>query len=527
MRRADLPRSNLAEPRIPGRSEGRVAAVSAARPRRDRSFVSLARVGAALASLSAASPAAAQSPPEAPEKLSVGDWQLSPSLQVRVRGEYRRDAPDLGGTDFFGRQSPRVRDQWVVLERSRVGLGAERGAVRAQITLQDARALGSPAPTARLADERGIGRFEPYEAYAEMRSSGARPNYLRLGRQAVQWGEGRLVGTADFSPSGRSLDAARGHLALGSFDFEALAVILEVPGPLGAAFTDTAGPETSGVQLYGLSASYQVAPLLRVEAFGLARVSRSNGAELDGSRFAASRLAGERFTAALRVSGDGKGWTYGAEGAYQFGAASSLAIGGTDISAWAAAAHVSKTLEELVFTPNFRVAGSYASGDDRKGVYKQFDPLLADPQRFHGQMDLFGWSNMMDVAGRAQIQPATHTSVALEYRWARLAQARGEWIGSYLGAVGSASVPPLVATTPAPPGPSGSETDLGHELDVVVSYRPWTPLELRAGWSGLLLGDGAKATMAAHARGSRLANGAISPANIAQYAYLQATLTMP
>ena len=499
--------------------------------RRPRGVAAIARRGArfglGLGLLLAAAPAAAQSPPPAPEKLSVGDWQIAPLLEVRVRGEYRRDAPDLGGLDFFGRQSPRVRDQWVVLERSRLGLGAERGAVRAQITLQDARALGSPAPTSRFAGARGLGRFEPYEAFAEMRSSGARPHYLRLGRQAVVWGEGRLVGNADFSPSGRSLDAARGHLAFGDFDFEALAAILEVPGPLGSAFSDTAGPSTSGVQLYGLTAKWTIDPLLKVEAFGLARVSRSNGAELDGSRFAASRLAGERFTTALRVSGDAKGWNYGAEGAYQFGAASSIAIGGTDISAWAAAAHVSKTIEQLVFTPTFRVAGSYASGDDRKGVYKQFDPLLADPQRFHGQMDLFGWSNVMDVAGRAEVVPWADTSIALEYRWARLAQGRGEWIGGYLTAVGSGARPPLVTTTPAPAPRAGNETDLGHELDVVFRYRPWLPLELRAGWSGLLLGDGAKATMVAHARGARLSNGAISPANIAQYAYLQATLTVP
>jgi hypothetical protein len=483
---------------------------------------------AGLGPIVVAAPAEAQSPPPAPEKIAVGDWQLSPLLEIRARGEYRRDAPDLGGLDFFGRPSERIRDQWVVLERSRLGLGAERGAVRAQITLQDARALGSPAPTARSAGARGLGRFEPYEAFAEMRSSGARPQYLRLGRQAVVWGEGRLIGNADFAPAGRSLDAARGHLAFGNFDFEALAAILEAPGPLGAAFSDTAGPSTSGVQLYGLTAKWTIDPLFKVEAFGIARVSRSSGAELDGSRFAASRLAGERFTAALRVSGDANGWTYGAEGAYQLGAASSLTIGGTDIAAWAAAAHVSKTVEQLLFMPTFRVAGSYASGDDRKGAYKQFDPLLADPQRFHGQMDLFGWSNTMDVAGRAQIVPWTDASVAFEYRYARLAQGRGEWIGSYLTAIGSSTPPPLVTTTPAPIGrPSSNETELGHELDVVFAYRPWVPFELRAGWSGLLLGDGAKAIMVAHARGSRLPNGAISPANIAQYAYLQATLSMP
>ncbi len=476
-----------------------------------------------------ASSAEAQQPPAAPEKIAVGDWQLAPSMEVRVRGEYRRDAPDLGGLDFFGRLTPRVRDAWVVMERARVGLGAERGAVRAQITLQDARALGSPSPNARFVGSRGIGRFEPYEAFLEMRSSGARPHYLRLGRQAVVWGEGRLVGDADFGPAGRSLDAARGHVALGNFDFEALAVVLEMPSTLGTAFGETAGPATSGVQLYGLSAGWTIDPLLKIEAFGLARIARSRGAELDGSRFAAARLSGERFTAALRVSGEAKGWSYGAEGAYQLGTASSIALGGADISAWAAAVHVQKQVDQLLFTPTFRLAGSYASGDDGKGAYKQFDPLLADPQRFHGQMDLFAWSNMVDVAARAQVVPWTDTTLSLEYRYARLAQSRGEWIGSYLTAIGSNVVPPAIPTTPAVPLPrvGAGEEELGHELDVVFTYRPWLPLELRAGWSGLLLGDAARSIMSAHARGERDAQNTFAPADIAQYAYVQATLSMP
>lgn len=471
--------------------------------------------------------AAAQSPPAAPEKLAVGDWQISPSVEVRVRGEYRRDPPDHGGLDFFGRSSPYVRDAWGVMERSRVGLGAERGAVRAQVTLQDARVLGSSATSTPFGAARGPGKLEPYEAFLEARSSGARPHFVRIGRQAVVWGEGRLIGKADFAPAGRSLDAARGHLALGNFQLEALAAMLEAPGAVGAAFGDTSGPSTSGVQLYGVTVEWALDPLLSLQAFGLARISRSRGAELDGSKFAAARLAGERMTTALRVSGEAKGWSYGVEGAYQFGAASSIALGGADISAWAAAAHVQKLFDQLVFMPTFRVAGSYASGDDRKGAYKQFDPLLPDPQRFHGQMDLFAWSNVLDVSARTQIAPWTDTSFALEYRYARLAEARGEWIGGYLTAIGSAVVPPVAVT--APTAPAGVvDPELGHELDFVFAYRPWMPLELRAGWSGLLLGDGAKGLMTAHARGRRDdPTGVLSPADIAHYAYLQATLSMP
>ena len=477
--------------------------------------------------------AAAQSPPAAPPSIGVGDWQLVPSLELRTRGEYRRDAPDLGGYDFYGRLGPRVRNSWVVSERARLGLGAEHGAVRGQLTLQDARAFGTPSPTATLGGERGPSRFEPYEAYIEMRSSGARPNTFRLGRQAVVWGEGRLVGNADFSPTGRSLDAARAHLATGNFDFEALAVILEVPGPLGASFGDRYGTPHSGVQLYGLTAKWTLDPLLRVEAFAFARVSRSvNGSRdaLDGSTFAVARLSGETYTGALRVSGEGKGWTYGAEGAYQLGTASSLAVGGSDVAAFAAAGHVSKTLPEVTLTPTFRIGASYASGDDGAGgKYTQFDPLLADPQRFHGQMDLFAWSNAIDVSGRAQVVPWTDTTFALEYRYARLARASGEWIGSYFTAVGRAAPPPGYAAAGYVLPAGAPDPELGHELDAVFTWRPSSalPLELRAGWSGLLLGDGARGIMSAYARGRAEDGGTVTPAKIAHYAFTQATLTMP
>lgn len=471
-----------------------------------------ASVGLAFAVLFGSARSEAQSPPAAPEKIAVGDWQLSPSMELRVRGEYRRDAPDIGGRDFFGRVFPRVRNSWAVMSRARLGVGAERGAVKAQITLQDARALGAPAPTATFGGERGIGRFEPYEAYLEMRSSAPRPTYLRLGRQAVVWGEGRLVGNADFSPVGRSLDAARAHHSIGNFDFEALAAILELPGPLGTPFADTQGPTRSGTQLYGLLVGWSIDPLLKVEAFGLARVARSSGAELDGSRWQLSRFSGERVTAALRVSGERRGWTYGVEGAYQLGRVPLGPTGEEDVAAWAAAAHVSKTFDTLLMTPTFRIAGSYASGDDGSGgTYRQFDPLLADPQRFHGQMDLFAWSNAMDAAARAQIVPVVDTSFALEYRYARLAETNGEWIGSYLNAIGTGA----------------TDAELGHEIDAVLAWRPWVPLELRAGYSLLFMGDGARSVMSTMARGRREPDGAIYAEPIAQYAYGQATISMP
>ncbi len=484
-----------------------------------------ARTSALFAVLLFAAPAAAQSPPAAPTTIAVGDWQLAPTLELRTRGEWRHDPPDIGGLDENGAPSRRVRDSWVVAERSRIGLGADRGALRAQITIQDAHAYGTPGPTAVLVDERGASRTAPFEAFAEVHGSGQRPLFLRLGRQVVVWGEGRLLGGADFSPVARSLDAARVHAAAGNFDFEALASILQSPGPLGTPFGDTSGPAHSGVELFGLLARWTADPLFRVEAYALGRISRWGGGTWDGSRFQLARLSGELYTGALRVFGDARGWTYGVEGAYQLGTADSLMAGGADIRAFAAAAHVSKSFDTIALSPTLRVSGSYASGDDNGSTYKQFDPILADPQRFHGQMDLFAWSNQMDVAGRVQVVPLTDTTLGFEYKWARLAESAGEWVGSYLTTIGS--VRPVQGQN-AIAVPSGSTLELGHELDVVFAWRPWVPLELRVGWSGLLLGDAAKTIMNARQRGSGPEdNGTFKAPSTAQYAYAQATLTIP
>lgn len=475
--------------------------------------------------------ALAQVAPEAPETIAVGDWKLAPSAEIRVRGEARHDPPDHGGLDLFGRFGPRVRDTATFSERARLGLGAERGPMRAQITLQDARALGVGSPQGVIEPARSPASFGAYEAFLEMRTSAARPTWLRVGRQAVEWGEGRLVGKADFSPTGRSLDAIRAHWGPGKLELELLGALLESSTPLGVAFADTVGPSRSGVQLAGASARVAFHPLLAVEAFALARISRSGGFGLDGSRFSIARLSGETYTGSLRVSGDGSGWSYGVEGAYQLGHAAGLGIGGTDVSAFAGAARFSKKLDRVLLSPKLGVGAAYASGDDgSSGTYKQFDPILADPQRFHGQVDFLAWSNLAEVSARTELTPWTDAMFALEYRYAHLAQAQGEWIGSYMNAVGRSSPTPafVTGTTGAPVTPAGtSETELGHELDAIFAVRPWAPLELRAGYSIFMMGAGAKAVLAAHARGTRLPDNSISPSTFTHYGFLQASVRVP
>ena len=193
----------------------------------------------------------------------------------------------------------------------------------------------------------------------------------------------------------------------------------------------------------------------------------------------------------MRVSGDRKGWKYAAEGAYQLGRVTSGAFGSDalDRRAFAAAAYVGRTFDTLLWTPTARIGGSYASGDDGGTTYKQFDPILPELHTWHGAMDVFAWSNLIEAHASVAVAPWADTSIGVEYRYARMAEANGDWVGGYLSSIGVA------------PGSHGEE--LGHEIDVGMRFRPWTPLELAAGYSLLALGDGAKAACSPRRTASR------------------------
>jgi hypothetical protein len=469
----------------------------------------------ALALLATAGGARAQTPAAAPVSLPVGDWQLSPVVELRTRGEYRRDAPDMAGVDVPGNASSRVRNAYGVLERTRLGLGAEYGAargdpglLRAQVTLQDARAWGAPSPSGILgAEGSGASSIGAYEAWVEVRTSAARPAFLRVGRQAVTWGDGRLVSNADWSPVARTLDAARGHASAGLFDFEVLAAMLDTPTPLGPSFGDRVGPSSTGSQLYGAQVGLFLSPLLRGELSLLARVSRGSAA--DTARFSLARAEGETYVGSLRVFGDGSGWRYAVEGAYELGRAELLAD--TKVAAWAAAGYVEKKLEGVALTPTLRLEADYASGDDGGSTYRQFDPLLPDVHTLHGGMDLLSWSNTAEASARVSAVPWAEGRVAVEYRYARLAESTGEWLDGYLGVIGH--------------GRAG--TELGHEVDAWTSWRPWPVLELSLGYSLFVVGDGARAILKAVESSSVTANGTIEPASLAHFGCVQATLRVP
>jgi hypothetical protein len=435
------------------------------------------------ARVSTSAAAYAQEAAQAPETIAVGDWQLAPIAQVRARGEYRYDVDRL--------------DKGLLVERARLGVDALRGAFEARVVLQDARAMTVAESVPPVSGPEPIAVTGAFEAWAEAHTSSIVPSFVRVGRQPVLWGEGRLLAVADWSPTARSLDAVRGRLVVGDLAFEALAAALVDP--------ETSASLDNYAELLGARGEWAIDPLFAVEVYGLARIAQGNPTvNADHS------VRGETYTAAARLHGDAHALAWGAEGAYQFGRATDLQA---NRSAWAAAAHLAYAFEHLALVPLVQVGGAYASGNDDASSVHAFDPLLPDVHVWHGAMDLFAWSNEWECSARVGIVPWTDSVASVEYRYASLARPGAAWISGYLETIGLAA--------------GNQRSELGNEIDATLRWSPWVPVELAAGYSMLVLGGGARAILAARAVGSPLATGALSPQTLSHYAFAQATVSLP
>jgi len=476
-------------------------------------------LAAALLLSLTASTAAADDLDEDPsrEGLQLGEWTLSPSVAVRVRGEYRRNPVDLGGDTFAwsavqgdGFRSaapdvtgrlPSVRDSATVSERARLGLGAQNGKLRGQVTLQDARLLGS-LPGGVGAPTFGMATFSPYEAWLDVRTDETEPMLeARLGRQVVAWGEGRLLGARDWWQGGATLDAARlqFHFGGGLTDLEVLAALLAAPGhpTPPQATNDAANRGGTGAQLYGLRSAWHLGPLLHVEASALARVARDP--------LPPELARGDTATADLHLFGAYRGVSYSVEGAYQLGRVASYDVN-RKVGALAAAGRVDWQTA-LPLELRLGLAGAYASGDGSNGRgsdLRRFDPILPDVHRHHGMMDLVAWSNLIEGAGSVGARPHAMLDASVRYAVLGLADPRDRWSTSNMLPVGA--------------DPANTSRLLGHEVDVRIAFEPRKDVIVDAGYGVLVTGAGARAVLSAAGRGSP---------DLLQFGYLQAGFRAP
>jgi len=426
--------------------------------------------------------------------LALGEWTFHPFVDLRLRAEYRRapttsggdvysrsavqaDSAAGGGLDLFIVNTPRVDNEWFVGERTRLGLAVDRDHVTAKITLQDARVAGADTELRFGPSQPTLPSTEPHEAYLDLHTEEGGRMFLRLGRQRVQWGDGRLLSDDDDSPTGRHLDAARAGAAIGDVDVEILAAVLTVPGalPPEVRMGSTLQREGSGTQLYGLDAVWHVMPLLHAEVLGLARFVREPTGLV--------ATPGDTYVLDGRVFGDHRGFSYSIEGAYEAGRLASFGQN-RDISAGAVAGRAALETT-LPWHLTFGASGAYATGagsaDLPSDTQARFDPILPDAHNNHGPAGFYAWSNIIEAGGDVSARPIDEVRARAGYRFVGLAEPDGRWSTASLQPVGTA--------------PRNDSRVLGHQVDAVVTVTPWAPLSFDAAYGVLFMGDGGEAIL--------------------------------
>jgi hypothetical protein len=455
---------------------------------------------ACLAWVSTAGIAFAQ-PAQRPDGIAVGDFWFRPRVEVRLRAEYdHHPVTTSGDVPVLGTELDlpfELQHQWVVHERARVGLGVERGPLTAAVVVQDGHVAGFPSAVGTTGIA-GTPTTSFHVAYIEAHSPELYPSFLRVGRQEVVLGEGRLVGVSDWLLFPRSLDSARARWVSRRFEVEVLAALLAPAASLPPEQSAQAPPSSrmdgaTGAQMYVLDASLHLDPLFHAEILGLGRIARTP--------LPASLTPSDTLLVDARLFGDRAGLGYSIEMAYEVGR---LAVvgGNRPIRAWATAGHLDWQTSWLL-RPKVALSGSYASGGNGMPWEEthRFDPILPDARAGLGQMGIYAWTNVLDAAVTGSLAPLENVTLALGLRHVRLADPHDAWFAASLLPVGQ--------------NPRNESSFLGHEIDASVSYAPFEALIVSAGYGAFITGQGARAVLSGRSDvGPRVLSAAFAQASV-------------
>ncbi len=277
---------------------------------------------------------------------------------------------------------------------------------------------------------------------------------FRVGRQDLNFGYGRLVGTSYWRNASRGYDAALGAINWNWIRVTAFAASQVVAGANGLSH------HQQGNNLHGLYGSLgKPVPKSSIEPYLFWRLSPGIKTESGGF----GKLDEKTF--GLRWAGAQSRFDYDAEIAGQVGH-----IGSDKIRAWAWSAIAGYTLEPKGLKTRLFAKYDFASGDRNPsdGVHGTFDQLYPNIHDHHGLADQVAWQNLKSL--RAGVR------VSLRRNWIVAGAYNGWWLASATDAFYSSS-----GSVVARDARGLSGTHIGDEYDIQTSYRLDRELEFGAG----------------------------------------------
>lgn len=271
----------------------------------------------------------------------------------------------------------------------------------------------------------------------------------RAGRQELLYGDERLISPLDWANTRRTFDGSRLLWRTKKYDLDAFWVRPLRPNPSRFDSPDL------DQQLYGVYSTYHAENTNTVDAFYLAFDN-----DLTGRRF--DSFGGRIY--------DGQGdWLSELWGDFQFGTNSDNSS--HNAGAWTCG--IGRNLPGS-WKPALWLFYDWASGGRDLGRgegHFQFFPLA---HKYLGFMDLFGRSNIESPNVRLTIDPTEKLQILAWYYYLFLEDKR--------------DTPYSVVMTPFFPGVAPAATSLGHEIDLLATYKLGPRATLLGGYSHFFSG---------------------------------------
>jgi len=415
-----------------------------------------------------------------PNPLCFADGKVCLDIQERFRFEARENNFD------FNSDVDALTDDNFFLNRFRLGIAIKPvDWLKFYAQGQDSEEFQSDRPDIPGAlGAEGDNNFDLRQAYIQL---GPKLMNATLGRQTLAYGDERLIGTSEWNNFGRTFDAAKLHYEKGKFSVDVFAST--VVYIINDSFDQSDlfnGSETHRSQIFsGIYTSTTAVNPLTMDFYVLV-LNEDNpflivpGITYPGTSLSIPGTQTSFVTLGTRIKGDPKklhGWEYEGEFAFQAGQVSNL-----DLTAFAA--HLGGGYNfECAWNPRLFVEYNFASGDHNPtdGNIETFQNLFPSNHPRYGNMDLFSWQNLQNLAASVRVKPTKQTSIQLDYNAFWLANTNDAWYR----ANGTTRVRPI---TP------GAPSYVGSEIDLVGSYQPKKFLSFQAGYSHFFSGSYVAAT---------------------------------
>ena len=312
---------------------------------------------------------------------SYAEVKLDGELRVRgvlVNNDEGAASPSKGG---FFEQRTRLNADASVDENAKLF-----------IQLQDSRKWGEKKGTGdnTVATGQDVEALDMAQGYIELGKLFEQPLSVRLGRQALAYGEHRLIGSLEWSNNARRFDAIKFMYKHDVADVDFLV----------AKVSESDGNWDKDKNLAGIYASLKVVPQNNIDVYLLDKV------EAGGTSF---------FTLGGRINGAVKDVNidYTAEIAIQTGDHAT----DVDKSANAYAIKAGYTIPDVLGGLRIGVEYDAATGNDTSTTDENeaFDNLYPTNHYLYGFTDDIGWTNIKALSLNVSAKPMDNLKVVLEY----------------------------------------------------------------------------------------------------------------